>query len=80
MIEYSGGKSRVILMQIRTGSGEMLKTDLTELVRNRGAVAVWPSRIWELMGKSRVTMYGDMSTLGSNSSIMVNFAWGEDLY
>ena len=80
MIEYSGGKSRVILMQIRTGSGEMLKTDLTELVRNRGAVAVWPSRIWELMGKSRVTMYGDMSTLGGNSSIMVNFAWGEDLY
>jgi hypothetical protein len=66
-------------MQIRTDSGEMLKTDLTELVRKRGAVAIWPSRVWELMGKSRVTMYGDLSTV-KNSSIMVNFAWGEGLY
>jgi hypothetical protein len=79
MTEYSGERARVILMQIRTDSGEMLKTDLTELVRKRGAVAIWPSRVWELMGKSRVTMYGDLSTV-KNSSIMVNFAWGEGLY
>ncbi|HKK74670.1 MAG TPA: hypothetical protein VJ953_06340 [Saprospiraceae bacterium] len=79
--EYSGERSRVILMQIRTGSGEMVKNDLTELVRAKNVSAIWPSRVWEFFGKSRVSMYGDVvSSRGGVTSLMVKFAWGDGLY
>lgn len=81
LTEYSGQRSRVILMQIRAGNGEMLKNDLTQIVRNKNVQAIWPSRVWEVMGRSRVSMYGDIPTVGGGiSSTMVRFAWGEDLY
>lgn len=81
MTEYAGQKAQVILMQIRTSNGELIKNDLTELVRNKQVFAIWPSRVWEIMGKSRVAMYGDVvSTQGNVSSRIVNFSWGSELY
>lgn len=81
IVTYESERAQVILMQINTKTGEVLKNDLTDMARKRKVEAIWPSRAWEINGKSRVVVYGD-AILGNGvvASVMLNFAWGEGLY
>lgn len=81
LVAYQSQKARIILMQIETSTGDMFKNDLTNLIRKRKINAIWPSRAWEITGKSRVAMYGDVPLRnGEVASLMVNFGWGDGLY
>jgi hypothetical protein len=77
---YEGGAARILLMQINT-SGEIFKNDLTELARKKKVQAIWPGRAWEVNGKSKVMIYGDLPfSVSLGGGVLFNFGWGPDLY
>lgn len=77
---YEGGRAQVLLMQINS-AGEIFKNNLTEIARKKRVETIWPARIWEIKGKSKVMIYGDLPVqVGFGGGVFFNFGWGPDLY